>query len=41
MHFQWLVEGSPLTMASQQVGRFLIVPIKSLKFFLTRSVFIN
>ena len=34
-------EGSPLTLASKQVCHVLIVPIKSLKFFLARSVFIN
>ena len=37
----WLEGGSPLTLASQQVCLVLIVPIKSLKFFLARSVFIN
>ena len=37
----WLVGGSPLTFASQQVGHVLIVPIKSIKFFLASSVFIN
>ena len=36
----WLVGGAPLTLASQQVGHVLIVPIKSLKIFLARSVFI-
>ena len=34
----WLVGGSPLTLASQQVGHVLIVPIKSLKFFLACSL---
>ena len=37
----WLEGGSPLTLASQQVCHVLIVPIKSLKFFLAHSVFIN
>ena len=37
----WLVGGSQLTLASQQVGHVLIVPIKSLKIFLARSVFIK
>ena len=37
----WLVGGSPLTFASQQVSHVLIVPIKSLKIFLAHSVFIN
>ena len=39
--YMWLVGGSPLTLASKQVGHVLIVPIKLLKFFLARSVFIN
>ena len=34
----WLVGGPTLTLASQQVGHVLIVPIKSLTIFLTRSV---
>ena len=33
--------GSPLTLASQQVGHVLIVSIKSLEIFLARSFFIN
>ena len=37
----WLVGGMPLTLASQQVGHVLIVPIKSFKFFLARSVLKN
>ena len=37
----WLEGGSPLTLASQKVCHVLIVPIKSLKNFLARSVFIN
>ena len=43
MHFHVASRGggSPLTLASQQVGHVLIVPIKSLKIFLARSVFIN
>ena len=39
--FMWLVGGPPLTLASQQVGHVLVVPIKSLKNFLARSFFIN
>ena len=41
MHFHVASRGSPLTLNSQQVGHVLIVPIKSLKIFLARSVFIN
>ena len=41
MHFHVASRGSPLTLASQQVGHVLIVPIKSLKIFLPRSVFVN
>ena len=41
MHFHVASRGSQLTLASQQVGHVLIVPIKSLNFFLARSVFIN
>ena len=37
----WLVGGSTLTLASQQTGHVLIVPIKFLKNFLARSVFVN
>ena len=37
----WLEGGSPLTLASQQVCHVLIAPIKSLKNFRARSVFIN
>ena len=38
MHFRVASRGSPLTLASQQVGHVLIIPIKSLKFFLAPSV---
>ena len=41
MHFHVASSGSPLTLNSQQVGHVLIVPIKSLKIFLARLVFIN
>ena len=41
MHFHVASRGLPLTLASQQVGHILIVPIKSLIFFLAHSVFIN
>ena len=36
MNFHVASRGSPLTLASQQGGRVSIVPIKSLKKFLTR-----
>ena len=44
MHFPAASRGSPLTLASQQGGgggHVLIIPIKSFKFFLARSVFRN
>ena len=40
MHFHVARRGG-VTLASQQVCHVLIVPIKSLKFFLASSVFIN
>ena len=45
MHFPAASRGSPLTLASQQGGggggHVLIIPIKSFKIFLARSVFRN